>query len=90
MNVDLVQWFATLGVGGALAGFMFGFYRKDIRQYTELWKTVTDQLVILVKEDVASNIKLIAMLENLERNAMRRNDLDALKRRLGEIDPGEK
>lgn len=90
MNTDIVQWFATLGVGGALAGFMFGFYRKDIRQYTELWKTVTDQLVILVKEDVASNVKLIAMLENLERNAMRRNDIEGLKRRLGEVNANEK
>ena len=72
---EFIKWFATLGVGGALAGFMFMFYRKDIKQYTELWKSTTEQLIVLVKEVVASNTKLIAMLENLERNSHRKEDL---------------
>jgi hypothetical protein len=79
MNQDFIQWFATLGIGGVLAGFMFMFYRKDIRQYTELWQTVTNQLIILVKEDVASNTRLIAMLENLERNSLRKTDIQDMK-----------
>ena len=81
-NQDFIKWFATLGIGGVLAGFMFAFYRKDIKQYTELWKIMAEQLIILVKEDVASNTKLIAMLENQERNAMRKADLESLKEKV--------
>lgn len=77
-ETNLITWFATLGVGGILAGFMFMFYRKDIKQYTELWKTVTEQLIIVIKEDVAANTRLITMLENLERNAMRKDDIQRL------------
>ncbi len=80
MNQEFIQWFATLGIGGVLAGFMFMFYRKDIRQYTELWQTVTNQLIILVKEDVSSNTRLITMLENLERNSMRKTDIQEMKK----------
>lgn len=82
MNQEFIQWFATLGIGGVLAGFMFVFYRKDIRQYTELWKSTTEQLIILVKEDVASNTKLISMLEALERNAFRAADIEEIKRKV--------
>jgi hypothetical protein len=81
-NTDFIRWFATLGVGGVLAGFMFMFYRKDIKQYTELWKTTTEQLITLVKEDVVSNTKLIAMLENQERNTMRKSDIEAVFKNL--------
>lgn len=80
MNVDseFVKWLATLGVGGVLAGLMFMFYRKDIKQYTELWKNATDQLMMIVKENTASNTKLINMIEAQERNALRREDIIAL------------
>lgn len=81
-STAFLQWFATLGVGGVLAGFMFMFYRKDIKQYTELWKSTTEQLITLVKEVVASNTKLIAMLENLERNQMRKGDLADIRKQI--------
>lgn len=68
--------FVTLGVGGILAGFMFVFYRKDIKQYTELWKAATDQLISVIKENTASNTKLISLLETQERNSIRRSDLE--------------
>lgn len=74
-STEFIQWFATLGIGGVLAGFMFMFYRKDIKQYAELWKSTTSELIVLVKDVVASNTKLITMLENLERNAHRKDDL---------------
>lgn len=72
---EFSKWLITLGVGGALAAFMFAFYRKDIKQYTELWKAATDQLIAVVKENTASNIKLISMIENQERNTMRHEDI---------------
>lgn len=78
---EFMKWLATLGVGGILAGLMFMFYRKDVKQYTELWKIATDQLMQIVKENTASNTKLIAMLETQERNALRKDDILALIKR---------
>jgi hypothetical protein len=75
-TTDFIKWFTAMGIGGVLAGFMFMFYRKDIKQYTELWKSTTDQLIILVKEDVTSNVKLVAMLESWERNNRRKEDIE--------------
>src|SRR5882724_10195394 len=73
---EFMKWLLTLGVGGVLAGFMFIFYRKDIKQYTELWKITTDQMTTVVKENTASNTRLIAMLEAAERNALRKADIE--------------
>lgn len=78
MDAEFAKWLATLGVGGVLAGLMFMFYRKDIKQYTELWKTATDQLMFIVKENTASNVKLIQLIEAQERNAIRKSDLDLM------------
>ena len=78
MDAEFAKWLATLGVGGVLAGLMFMFYRKDIKQYTELWKNATDQLMLIVKENTASNTKLINMIEAQERNALRKEDIMAL------------
>jgi hypothetical protein len=75
---DFAKWLVTLGVGGVLAGFMFVFYRKDIKQYTELWKTTSEVLMVIVKENTASNTKLISMLEALERNTMRKADIETM------------
>lgn len=83
---EFAKWLITLGVGGVLAGFMFVFYRKDVKQYTELWKTSTDVLMQIVKENTASNTKLISMLESQERNSLRKNDIIDMineKRRVG-------
>ncbi len=85
VNGDFLQWAATLGVGGILAALMFVFYRKDVQQYTELWKNTTDQLMIIVKDNTSSNIRLITLLENQERNALRKSDIEAfLDKRLRE------
>lgn len=78
MDAEFTKWLVTLGVGGILAGFMFVFYRKDMRQFTELWKVTTDMLMQTVKENTISNTKLIAMLETLERNAVRKSDIEGI------------
>jgi hypothetical protein len=84
MDAEFFKWVATLGVGGVLAGFMFVFYRKDVRQYTELWKAATEQFIAIVKENTASNARLISLIETQERNALRKQDLEALvERRVG-------
>lgn len=78
MDAEFVKWLLTLGVGGVLAGFMFTFYRKDIRQYTELWRSTAEHLTTIVKENTASNTKLVAMIENQERNSIRKSDIESL------------
>lgn len=76
---EFVKWIATLGVGGVLAGFMFAFYRKDVKQYTELWKHTAEQMMQIIKENTASNAKLILLIENQERNQLRRTDIALIK-----------
>jgi transcriptional/translational regulatory protein YebC/TACO1 len=80
VNIDLefTKWLATLGIGGVLAAFMFTFYRKDVKQYTELWKNTTELVIAAIKENTASNVKLIVMLEQQERNAIRKEDIENL------------
>lgn len=80
MNIDLefTKWLATLGIGGVLAAFMFTFYRKDVKQYTELWKNTTDQLMAVIKENTTSNVKLIHMIESQEKNTLRKEDIMSL------------
>lgn len=75
---EFIKWIVTLGVGGILAAFMFVFYRKDIKQYTELWKSQSDQLMTVVKDNTASNVKLVSLIENQERNQMRKSDIAQL------------
>lgn len=65
MDSELAKWAATLGVGGALAGFIFIFYRKDMKMYSQLWQDNTSILVSLVKDQIATNTKLIAAVEAL-------------------------
>jgi hypothetical protein len=78
IDVEFTKWLATLGIGGILAGFMFTFYRKDVKQYTELWKSTADILIGVVKDNTATNTKLITMIENQERNALRKSDIEFL------------
>ena len=51
MDGEFVKWFATLGVGGVLAGLMFVFYRKDVKLYTDQWRGQSDQLMNVVKDN---------------------------------------
>lgn len=78
LDVEFTKWLITLGVGGVLAGFMFVFYRKDVRQYTELWKTATEMFATIVKENTASNVKLITLIEAQERNTLRKTDIETM------------
>jgi hypothetical protein len=78
MDAEFTKWLVTLGVGGILAAFMFTFYRKDVKQYTELWRSTADQLISVVKDNTASNVKLITMLESLERNTIRKQDIEQI------------
>lgn len=50
------KWIITLGVGGILAFVMFMFYRKDVKQYTELWKAQSELLMMVVKENTTAHV----------------------------------
>ena len=89
VDAEFTKWLVTLGVGGVLAGMMFMFYRKDVKQYTELWRFAQEQLVTIVKENTASNTRLISMLETQERNTLRKSDIELLvERRIQHKDTG--
>lgn len=66
LDGEFVKWLATLGVGGVLAAFMFHFYRKDVRQYTDQWREQTTLLMTVVRENTASNTRLIASVDALQ------------------------
>lgn len=76
MDAEFTKWLVTLGVGGVLAAFMFMFYRKDIKQYTELWRVTAEQLMLCVKDNTTSNTRLISLIENQERNLLRKEDIE--------------
>lgn len=72
MDAEFVKWFATLGVGGILAAFMFHFYRKDVKTYTDQWRGQSDALISVVKEITAAvtemNVTMKALHRRLDRN----------------------
>lgn len=67
MDAEFGRWLTTLGVGGVLAAFMFYFYRKDVKSYTELWKAQTEILITVVRENTKSNEHLIVLVDALHR-----------------------
>lgn len=80
MDAEFARWLATLGVGGVLAGLIFMFYRKDIKQYTDLWKTTSEQLTKIVRENTASYTRLSDTLRSMEDNMITLRDLQTFCR----------
>lgn len=78
MDAEFAKWLATLGVGGALAGVIFMFYRKDVKMYTDLWKSQSEMLMRVVSDNTAALARLVSAIEALHR----RDDYieDALER----------
>lgn len=62
---NFLQWLSTLGIGGVLAGMMFYFYRKDVKQYTELWRGQSDALMTVVKENTKAITENTAVVQSL-------------------------
>lgn len=83
MDIEFVRWLASLGVGGAIAALIFSFYRKDVRAFTDLWKTQTELLTKVVTENTSSNVRLTIVIESLHRrldnNGLRRSHEDDLR-----------
>ncbi len=84
-EIQMVNWLTTLGVGGALAAFMFILYRRDIKQYTDLWMRQSDQLIEIVKENTESNVKLTTLIES-KFNGQDAADITIVKKRLDSLE----
>lgn len=72
LDNEFIKWLAGLGVGGVLAGMLFMFYRKDVKQFTDLWKMQSDReaartemLIGVVRENTSSNTQLVEMIRSL-------------------------
>lgn len=72
--LSATQWFATLGVGGIVAAFMFMFYRRDVKQYTDMWKEqsqantrVVSQVMDVVRDNTAALTKVVTVVDSLHR-----------------------
>lgn len=61
-DADTFKYFASLGVGGVLAGLIFFMYRKDAIAWQEAWKGQSQILVQVVKENTAAITALVAKL----------------------------
>lgn len=69
MDIELLKYAATLGVGGVLAAGMFFMYRQDAKEWRDSWKGQSEMMVQVVKENTAavtalSQIVNAALTEN--------------------------
>jgi hypothetical protein len=78
-----MKWLVQLGVGGVIAGLMFFFYRKDVKQFTDLWQAQaalnfkqTDAMMQLVRETTVAITINTEVVKSLHR---RMDRLDLLK-----------
>lgn len=67
LDQEFIRFLLQLGVGGVIAGILFFFYRKDVRQFTDLWREQaklnseqTAAMIAVVKENT------IAFTQNTE------------------------
>lgn len=74
LNDETFKWFATLGVGGIVAAFMFLFYRKDVQFYTKLWQEqsqansqVLSQVMQVIRDNTEALTKVVAVVDSLHR-----------------------
>lgn len=83
-NVDaleFVKFLGSLGVGGVIAGGLFFFYRRDVKSYTDLWKIMSEQLLLVVKESAeASRAVAVAITQNTEVVKSLHRRLDKIER----------
>lgn len=74
--MEELKWFATLGVGGVLAGVMFFFYRKDtsdhalqLTEQLDTWRSAATAMMQVVREN---SVAITANTQTIE--ALHRRD----------------
>lgn len=80
LDPEFLKFLIQLGVGGAIAGIIFFFYRKDVRSYTDLWQQQTARS----DAQVAAMIKVVA--ENSANTAVNTEVLKSLHKRIDRLD----
>lgn len=70
MPDDILKFFASLGVGGILAGVIFYFYHQRVTEWLksadtrlEVEQRRSDALLLVVKENTASNTAVVKSVE---------------------------
>lgn len=70
MPDDIMKFFASLGVGGILAGVIFYFYHQRVSDWMksadtrlEAEQRRSDALLLVVKENTASNTAVVKSVE---------------------------
>lgn len=71
MDVELLKYLSGLGVGGALAAFMFTAYRKDMREFTAQWKGQTEMLMAVVRENTMAFTRNTDVVQSLHRDMVK-------------------
>lgn len=74
MEAESMKWLASLGVGGAIAGFMFLYYRRDmlaayaqLNTLSEQWKQMNDRVLSVVIDETRLNSEMVTLLRALHR-----------------------
>lgn len=69
MDTDtFIKSLAPLGVGGILAGIIFAFYRKDMKENAADWKGQSMVLIAVVKENTAAITLLIELIRDMAKD----------------------
>lgn len=63
MEPETLQFLASLGVGGVLAGGMFLAYRKDQQACEDRWRGQSEMFAQIVKENSTAITKLCDRLD---------------------------
>ena len=68
---EFIKAFASLGVGGGIACFVFYFYRKDALNTVESLKEIVKDNSLALRENAASNARLSTLIETLHTRLLR-------------------
>lgn len=90
-DAEFIKTLGGLGVGGAIAGLIFVFYRKDIRQYTDLWQKMAEReearaIALAEREDKRTDALMQLVKENTAATTTNSEVLRALHRRVDSLD----
>lgn len=65
---EFVKYLSTLGVGGAIAGLLFMFYRKDVKTFTDQWKGQTEMTMRVLQDNTAAITANTEVMRSVQHN----------------------
>lgn len=54
MEALALKGLTDYGIAGVLVAVLFVFYRKDVKAYTDLWRTQSELMLTVVKENTSA------------------------------------